>query len=39
VFVPAGYELSFGELERADKHRISHRADAFAKLVADQFGG
>ena len=22
----------------ADKHAISHRADAFAKLVADQFG-
>ncbi|HCO45548.1 MAG TPA: non-canonical purine NTP pyrophosphatase, partial [Erythrobacter sp.] len=22
----------------ADKHAISHRADAFAKLVAEQFG-
>jgi XTP/dITP diphosphohydrolase len=39
VFIPKGYELSFAELEPAEKHRISHRADAFAKLVAEQFGG
>jgi XTP/dITP diphosphohydrolase len=37
VFVPRGGVLTFAELEPAEKHRISHRADAFAKLVADQF--
>ena len=39
VFVPQGRALTFAELDPAEKHRISHRADAFAKLVADQFGG
>jgi XTP/dITP diphosphohydrolase len=34
VFVPSGYTESFAELEPAIKHSISHRADAFAKLVA-----
>jgi XTP/dITP diphosphohydrolase len=38
VFVPAGATLTFAELDPQEKHRISHRADAFAKLVADQFG-
>ena len=33
VFVPLGSELSFAELDPAEKHAISHRADAFAKLV------
>jgi XTP/dITP diphosphohydrolase len=37
VFVPAGYEQTFGEIGPEGKHGISHRADAFAKLVADQF--
>ena len=37
VFVPKGGTLTFAELDPAEKHRISHRADAFAKLVADQF--
>lgn len=37
VFVPAGGEQTFAELDPAEKHRISHRADAFAKLVAAQF--
>ena len=39
VFVPAGRQATFAELDPAEKHRISHRADAFAKLVAEQFGG
>ncbi len=39
VFVPRGHDFTFGELDPEEKHRISHRADAFAKLVADQFGG
>jgi XTP/dITP diphosphohydrolase len=39
VFVPAGRTaMTFAELDPADKHRISHRANAFAKLVAEQFG-
>ena len=38
VFVPKGREQTFAELDPEEKHRISHRADAFAKLVAEQFG-
>jgi len=38
VFVPRGRSETFAELDPAEKHRISHRADAFAKLVAEQFG-
>jgi XTP/dITP diphosphohydrolase len=34
MFVPAGYEQTFGEMDQAEKHHISHRARAFAKLVA-----
>ena len=34
MFVPAGHDLTFGEMEPAAKHAISHRADAFRKLVA-----
>lgn len=37
VFVPLGREETFAELDPEEKHRISHRADAFAKLVAGQF--
>ena len=37
VFVRAGDELTFGELDPAIKYRIDHRADAFAKLVAAVF--
>jgi len=37
VFVPTGYARTFAELDPGEKHRISHRADAFAKLVAGQF--
>ena len=33
IFVPAGGEQTFGEMEPAAKHDISHRADAFRKLV------
>ncbi|MBB3954683.1 RdgB/HAM1 family non-canonical purine NTP pyrophosphatase [Novosphingobium sediminicola] len=38
VFIPRGYNQTFAEIPPADKAKISHRADAFAKLVADQFG-
>lgn len=37
VFVPAGKVLTFAEISPAEKHVISHRADAFAKLVAAVF--
>ena len=33
MFVPTGGEQTFGEMEPAAKHAISHRADAFRKLV------
>lgn len=38
VFVPLGSELTFAEIEPETKHANSHRAAAFARLVADQFG-
>ena len=34
MFMPVGYEQTFGEFEPERKHEISHRADAFRKLVA-----
>ncbi|HEX6377007.1 MAG TPA: RdgB/HAM1 family non-canonical purine NTP pyrophosphatase [Allosphingosinicella sp.] len=34
IFLPAGHAITFGEMDQAEKHRISHRADAFRKLVA-----
>jgi XTP/dITP diphosphohydrolase len=37
VFVPQGHDRTFAQLPPEEKHRMSHRADAFAKLVADQF--
>ena len=37
VFVPTGDTRTFAEFDPAEKHAISHRADAFAKLVAEQF--
>ncbi|MBX7457343.1 RdgB/HAM1 family non-canonical purine NTP pyrophosphatase [Qipengyuania sp. 1NDH17] len=38
VFVPNGRDQTFAEIAPEEKHAISHRADAFAKLVAEQFG-
>ena len=38
MFVAEGETLSFGEMDAAAKHAISHRADAFAKLVARCLG-
>jgi len=34
MFLPLGGEQTFGEIEPAAKHAISHRADAFRQLVA-----
>jgi XTP/dITP diphosphohydrolase len=36
-FVPDGLDQTFAEIAPEKKHEISHRADAFAKLVAEQF--
>ena len=37
VFVPEGGDLTFAEIDPAQKQAISHRAQAFAKLVAAVF--
>ncbi len=37
VFLPTGHDLTFGEMDPADKKAISHRADAFTKLVQGCF--
>ena len=39
MFLPAGKTLTFGEMEPAEKHAISHRAIAFEKLVAGLLNG
>lgn len=33
VFVPEGHNVTFAEMEPVEKHRISHRAAAFSRLV------
>lgn len=33
VFLPEGHQETFGEMEPAAKHEMSHRADAFRQLV------
>lgn len=37
IFQPHGHAISFGEMEPEKKHAMSHRADAFAQLVATVF--
>ena len=37
VFQPDGHDITFGQMDRWEKNRISHRADAFRKLVAGCF--
>jgi XTP/dITP diphosphohydrolase len=37
IFQPNGYDITFGEMDRWEKNKISHRADAFAKLIAGCF--
>lgn len=34
MFMPTGYDRTFGEFEPDEKHAISHRAEAFRRLVA-----
>lgn len=38
VITQIGSDQTFAQIDPEEKHRISHRADAFAKLVAEQFG-
>ncbi|WP_425092376.1 RdgB/HAM1 family non-canonical purine NTP pyrophosphatase [Tropicimonas sp. S265A] len=33
VFIPDGHDITFGEMDRWEKNKMSHRADAFAKLT------
>ncbi|MEX5727976.1 XTP/dITP diphosphohydrolase [Rhodovulum iodosum] len=33
IFQPEGYDMTFGEMDRWEKNKISHRARAFAELV------
>ena len=37
MFLPLRGTLTFGEMDPAAKHAVSHRADAFRKLVAAVF--
>ena len=37
IFVPEGYDITFGEMDRWEKNEISHRADAFRKLTGALF--
>ena len=39
VFLPLGGDMTFGEMEPAAKHAMSHRADAFSQLVEACFAG
>lgn len=37
IFIPNGHAVTFAEMDPAAKHSMSHRADAFRKLVAACF--
>ncbi len=37
IFQPVGHSQSFGEMDPATKHAMSHRADAFAQLISQVF--
>ena len=37
IFQPDGFDTTFGEMDRWKKNEISHRADAFQKLIAGCF--
>ncbi|MDK3017863.1 RdgB/HAM1 family non-canonical purine NTP pyrophosphatase [Pseudodonghicola flavimaris] len=38
IFVPQGYDITFGEMDRWEKNKISHRAKAVEAFVAGCFG-
>ena len=37
VFIPLGHDITFGQMNPADKHAMSHRADAFKKMLTECF--
>lgn len=37
IFVPDGYNATFGEMEREFKNRLSHRTRAFEQLMAETY--
>lgn len=37
IFIPDGFDITFGEMDPEKKHEMSHRADAFRQLVAACF--
>ncbi len=37
IFIPDGYDVTFGEMDPAEKHAMSHRANAFRKLTKAVF--
>jgi len=37
IFQPDGYDITFGEMDRFEKNKISHRGRAFEKLIAGCF--
>ena len=37
IFQPAGFDITFGEMDPARKHAMSHRAEAFRLLVDECF--
>ena len=37
IFQPDGHAVTFGEMDRWQKNQISHRADAFRKLITECF--
>ncbi len=37
IFMPDGFAITLGEMEQGQKNQISHRADAFRKLVQGCF--
>jgi XTP/dITP diphosphohydrolase len=37
IFQPDGFKETFGEMDRFEKNRISHRADAFTKMIEGCF--
>lgn len=37
IFVPNGFDITFGEMDADKKHAMSHRANAFKQLIAEVF--
>ena len=37
IFIPKNHQLTFGEMDPIKKHQISHRAEAFKKLIGRCF--